>query len=190
MDIILKLKCSKRQMTVTGEIKAARLKGIVNSPHDLVINDKESTEKTDVATKPSTKNVGIDNIGVGEQQQTEESNDPPDTGKAETTDVHIVASTESPTTAKTKKPTESPTVDSTEVNKEKPIVDTIGKASETLVNNTEKQSEKPTDESTVKQTETKGEKQLESQTTGEPCFSDSQVLETIKSLLPDQSNQH
>ncbi|XP_059073095.1 uncharacterized protein LOC131873933 [Cryptomeria japonica] len=97
---------------------------------------KESPEKIDVATEPPAGNIGIENIGIGEQQQTKESNDPPDTGKEETTNVHTDTSTEPPTTTGTKKPTESLTVDSTEANTEKPTVDTTMKSSEA-------QTEKP-----------------------------------------------
>ncbi|XP_059078219.1 uncharacterized protein LOC131876760 [Cryptomeria japonica] len=63
----------------------------------------------------------------------------------------------------TEKPIESETVDNIELNKEKLTVDTIGKASETLVDNTEKQLEKSADKSTVKKTGTKAKKQLEAQ---------------------------
>lgn len=87
---------------------------------NLVV-DKESTKKKDVATKPMTRNIGIENIGIGEKQQTEGSNDPPDTGKAKTIDVHTVASTE------------SPAIDITEVNKEKSTMDTTMKSFETQI---------------------------------------------------------
>lgn len=119
-----------------------------------IVVDKESIEKTDVATEPPTRNVGVENIRIGEQQKTEGSNEPPDTGKAETTDVHTVASTEAPTTTKTNKPIGSPIVDSTEVNKEKSAVDTTMKSSEAQI-------EKPLEKQALSKENT--EKQVEQQ---------------------------
>lgn len=124
-----------------------------------IVVDKETTEKKDVATEPLVENIVVEtyiedrfeNVEIGIETHTEQSNDPLDTRKIDTTDLH----TEKPieleklATDNTVKSIEIPTVDSSEVHIEKPI------------ENTETSSKKPIEDSTEKHTEVHSEKHEE-----------------------------
>ncbi|XP_059064241.1 uncharacterized protein LOC131856465 [Cryptomeria japonica] len=85
--------------------------------------DKESSEKSDVATEPLVEDTivetNVEDIVEDIERSEQQTEQTTDTRKADTIGIHIDVSTEQPTSNETEKPTESLPVDSTEAPLEK-----------------------------------------------------------------------
>lgn len=154
----------------------------IDSQEVNIMVDKETIEKRDVATEPPIENIAVEinvedtvgNIEIGIKTHTEQSTDPLDTGKIDTTDVHTKKPTELEQPA-TDKSIEIPTMVNLEVHIEKPV------------ENTETQSEKLAMESIEKPTEVHSKKHEEKKVQTETV--PPTIAEKPKPLLVEMQTQ-